>query len=154
MTHNYSSSTWSTLLAPSQPATEPGRCCRIHLNGDNRMGEHSLDLPAHHLHCDSEKEAQSFQNFERIFSRRIPSTKPPKPSSSIKWHIPSPPQLTGTTTLSYNDTPLTHWDNVQKNHAQGIRRIPDKWEGRFQTYTANDENWLHIPSNRCWFNVG
>lgn len=72
----------------------------------------------------------------------------------IKWHTPSPPELPGTAILSYNTTPLTCCDNVQRNHVQGIGRIPDKWERWVQMYIANDENWLRISSSCCWFNVG
>jgi len=48
MTHNYSSSTWSALLAPCQPSVEPGKCHRRHPNGEKRMGEHPMDLPLNH----------------------------------------------------------------------------------------------------------
>lgn len=116
-----------------------------------RMEGHSMDLPFNNINCGFKHECDLLWTLR--WGSELENGKP-NSSPSINQHTPPPPEWTGTATLSWNDSPLTHWDHVQRNRVQGIRRIPDKWERQVQMYIANDENWLHISSNCCWFNVG
>lgn len=116
-----------------------------------RMGGHSMDLPFNNVSCGFKQECDLLWTLRQ--GSELESSKS-NSSPSINQHIPPPPEWIGTATLRWNDSPLTHRDNVQRNHVQDIRRIPDKWERWFQMYIANDENWLHISSNCCWFNAG
>lgn len=152
MTHNYSGSTCSTFLAPCQPSVACGKCQRLHLNGeDKKDGTALMDLPFNNINCGFKHECDLLWTLRQ--GSEVENGKP-NSSPSINQYTPPSPEWTGTAMLSWNDSPLTHWDNVQRNHVQGIRRIPDKWERRIQMCIANDENWLHISSNCCWFNVG
>lgn len=149
MTHNYSGSTCSEFLASCQPSVVSGEFTWI--ERIRRMGGHSMDLPFNNINCGFKQECDLLWTLRQ--GSELESGKP-NSSLSIKQHTPPPPEWTGTGVLSWSDSPLTHWDNVQRNRVQGIRRVPDKWERRVQMYIANDENWLRISSNCCWFNVG